>query len=55
MKTKKFTKKLQLNKQTIYTFEKEQMAMVKGGVATVCSNCYSATWFHCETTSNCCM
>lgn len=62
MKTKNFKKKLQLNKQTITTFEKEQMAYVKGGDETLmtacykytcCSTCYSATWYQCDSEVNC--
>lgn len=51
MKTKDFKKKLQLNKQTIITFEKEEMSKVKGGTGpkTQCSTCYSATWYQCDT------
>jgi len=53
MKTKKFTKKLTLNKNTIADLSNEQLNQVKGGCASKPGETSCHTWTHTVLYTNC--
>lgn len=56
MKTKKFNKKLELNKQTVADLRNDEMKNAKGGAFTddfTCNTCFTAPEMTCNTYSHC--